>query len=80
MNHRIRSILKTSLALEDADAMSLSAASSIHTVGKWDSLGHVRLVLALEAEFTVTIPNEDAVRLISVRHIEEYLASRRVDL
>jgi acyl carrier protein len=38
-----------------------------------DSLGSVELLLALEDEFQVDIPDEEAERIITVRHITEFL-------
>jgi acyl carrier protein len=44
---------------------SLSADSSNDTVEGWDSLRHMNLILALEEEFNVTIPDEEAGNLTS---------------
>lgn len=49
----------------EVDPESLDSGSSIDTVEKWDSLRHMRLVLALEEEFGVTIPDEDAANITS---------------
>lgn len=80
MNERLRFILTDCLRLDDEDARALTEMSSIHTVTNWDSLGHVRMVLALEQDFGVSIPNEEAVRLTSVKRIQDYLKSLRVEV
>ena len=39
----------------------------------WDSLGHVRLISAIEEEFKIRIPIEDAVKFNKVDMILNYL-------
>jgi acyl carrier protein len=47
------SVLKLDVSLIDEN-------SSMDNIKSWDSLGHMNLVLALEDEFKVVIPDEDA--------------------
>ena len=42
------------------DADSIGPGSDMDTVPTWDSLRHMTLVLALEEEFGVQIPDDDA--------------------
>jgi acyl carrier protein len=42
------------------EAESIGPGSDMDTVPGWDSLRHMTLVLALEDEFGVHIPDEDA--------------------
>lgn len=44
---------------------AVGAATSKDTVGAWDSLRHMNLILALEEEFGVTIPDEEGADLTS---------------
>jgi acyl carrier protein len=44
--------------------------SSMDNVPSWDSLAHMNLVLALEEEFRVTIPDEDAGNITSYKLIK----------
>ena len=39
----------------------------------WDSLGHMNLILALEDEFKITIPDEDAGNVSSYKLIKVVL-------
>jgi acyl carrier protein len=55
-------------------ADSISDATSMDTVASWDSLKHMNLVLALEEEFSVTIPDEDAANITSYPLIKLVLA------
>jgi acyl carrier protein len=42
------------------DVESIGPDTDMDTVESWDSLKHLTLVLALESEFGVQIPDEDA--------------------
>jgi acyl carrier protein len=42
------------------DVASIGPDTDMDTVESWDSLKHLTLVLALESEFGVQIPDEDA--------------------
>jgi acyl carrier protein len=47
------------------DPAGLGPQSSSDTIETWDSLKHMNLVLALEEEFGVTIPDEEAANITS---------------
>jgi acyl carrier protein len=52
------------------DASSINETSSMDNIKTWDSLGHMNLILALEDEFKVTIPDEDAGNISSYKLIK----------
>lgn len=47
------------------DASVIDANTSMDNIPNWDSLRHMNLVLALEEEFKVVIPDEDAGNITS---------------
>jgi acyl carrier protein len=47
------------------DPERIGPGSSSDTLETWDSLKHMNLVLALEEEFAVTIPDEEAANITS---------------
>ncbi|OLD87494.1 MAG: hypothetical protein AUG85_06995 [Gemmatimonadetes bacterium 13_1_20CM_4_66_11] len=57
------------------EASQLSEQDSPATIESWDSLNHVYLVLALEAEFGVQFDAEEIANLISVGAIQRRLES-----
>ncbi len=42
----------------------------------WDSIGHVRLMMALEKEFNINIPIEDAIELLIFNDIKDYISKK----
>ena len=50
--------------------------SSPDTVGNWDSLKHMNLILALEEEFNIAFSDEEIVEMLSVQIIVEILKEK----
>lgn len=64
--------MKTEEALKEVMATvlgitadSISDETSMDTVESWDSIQHMNLVLAIEEEFGISIPDEDAGNITS---------------
>lgn len=64
--------MKTEDTLKDVMATVLGIAAdsinddtSMDTVEAWDSIKHMNLVLAIEEEFGISIPDEDAANITS---------------
>lgn len=51
--------------LLNVDVSSIGTDASMDTIENWDSLRHMNLVLALEEEFQVSIPDEDVGNITS---------------
>ncbi len=49
------------------DPQSLNESSNMDNVSEWDSLRHMNLILALEEEFSVSLPEEDVANLTSFK-------------
>ncbi len=45
-----------------------------------DSLDIVELIMAMEEEFDIEIPDEDAEKLASVKNVQDYLEAKGVQL
>lgn len=65
--HRLKKVLATML---NVDPATIHEDSSMDNLPNWDSLRHMNLVLALEEEFAVTIPDEDAGNITSYKLIK----------
>ena len=48
---------------------AINDSSSPDSIDKWDSLSHLNLVMAIEAEFDVKLTPEDAMDMLSVKLI-----------
>lgn len=52
-------------AVLNVDLSRIGPDSSSDTIESWDSLRHMNLILALEEEFGVTLPDEDGANATS---------------
>jgi len=50
--------------------------SSPDTIQAWDSLSHINLILALEAEFAISLSPEDVLEMLSVSLIRTIIAEK----
>ncbi len=71
MHDELREVLLNVLEVD-----SISESDSAETVGSWDSVRHLSLILALEERFAVTFDTDEIPALISVRKIQEALKRR----
>lgn len=58
------------------DRRAVSDATSNTTLAEWDSLGHMTLVVELEAAYAVSLSPDDALAMTDVAAIKRVLASR----
>ena len=57
----------------DLKESNISDESSMDNIEKWDSLGHLKLIMSIEKEFGVPIDAMDIVELTSFKKIILYL-------
>ena len=62
MENRIKKVMS---AVFEIPNIEISEASTMDTIESWDSLKHMNLVIALEDEFQITIPDEEVGNLLS---------------
>lgn len=55
---------------------AITDATSNATLAEWDSLGHMTLVVELEATYALSLSAEDALAMTDVAAIKRVLASR----
>ena len=67
----VLAILTRELDLDEGDITEESIAADVEL---WDSLGHLRVCMALEERYGIAIPMEDIAELQSVPAIVKYLA------
>jgi acyl carrier protein len=54
----------------EVNVNSIDENTSADTIETWDSLRHMNLILALEEEFNVSIPDEEVGNLMNFKLIE----------
>jgi acyl carrier protein len=59
---KLKSVIATVLEIEPTD---IDENSSMDTIETWDSIKHMDLILSLEEEFGVSVPDEEAGDLTS---------------
>ena len=73
MKERVREVVGEVFQLERG---SIGESTSPDSVRRWDSLGHLQLIAALEREFGVRFQVREIQAMDSVAGIEEILALR----
>lgn len=63
----LKQVIATMLTVDES---AIDQDASMDTILTWDSLRHMNLVLALEEEFKVSIPDEDAGNITSYKLIK----------
>jgi len=63
-------------AILEVDPGAIGPGTSTDTVAGWDSLKHMRLVIALEEAFDVTIPDEEVATMTSYEIVKLVVAEQ----
>lgn len=66
-NIKIKEVMST---VFEIPVESLDDDSSSDNIDNWDSLRHLNLILALEEEFGISIPDEEVGNLVNYKLIE----------
>jgi len=70
---RVRSIAADVL---QAPASQITRESSTETIGSWDSVHHLNLILALEQEFDTQFDPEEIDKMTSIQRIVEAVENK----
>jgi acyl carrier protein len=73
VDKRVKDIFRSTFGIDDGD---LSDLSSPQTVEGWDSIGHIQLVMTLEAEFEIQFDPNEIGELVSVALIRERIEAK----
>lgn len=63
-------IIKVMSAVFEVPVENITDSSSIDSIESWDSVKHLNLILALEEEFDISIPDEEVGNLMNYKLIE----------
>lgn len=70
MDEQLKSVMASVFGL---DVKDITETSSAETIENWDSLQHIKLIVALEEEFGVELENEDITTMISFAEIKKVI-------
>ena len=70
---KIKQIIVDQLGVEESEVTK--EASFVDDLGA-DSLDTVELVMAIEEEFSIEIPDEDAEKIVTVKDVVDYIESK----
>lgn len=65
----VQQCMKRALELDEAEVKDIDRNTTAADLQKWDSLGHLRLVMELEESFGITFDDDQVVQLASVQRI-----------
>jgi acyl carrier protein len=60
----------------EVDIDDINENSSSDNIEQWDSLSHIKLVMAIEAEFNVKLTPEEMMDMLSVKLIKKILEDK----
>lgn len=63
-------IINVMSAVFELPVDAITETSSTDTIENWDSLRHLNLILGLEEEFDISIPDEEVGNLVNYKLIE----------
>lgn len=75
MRERLKQVMGSVFELDPAEIPDDASGTN---VPGWDSLRHLELLLALEAEFGIHIASQEMLELVSLPVIEDFLERRLV--
>lgn len=67
MNEKIKAIMAKAFEVSEDQ---INENTSQDTLDTWDSLHHIKMIVFLEREFDITIPDEDVGKMISYKLVE----------
>lgn len=73
MNEKLIKLLVKTFDLKEEE---ITPETSMSNVEKWDSLGHLELISALEEEFKLSIEPDEIMQITSVADMEEILQKK----
>ncbi len=75
MEQRIKNVMA---AILDCDVNDIVENSSPDTLSKWDSLGHMNLVVALEEEFGIVFKEDEIIEMLNYKLIYDTINNKGV--
>lgn len=75
MEERIKRVMAS---IFKCDVAAIDENASPDTIEKWDSLGHMNLVVALEEEFGIKFSEDETMEMMNYKLIREIIKGKQV--
>lgn len=72
MEQQLNKIMSAVFNVKEGD---IDDHSSMDSIGQWDSLKHMELIIAIEEHYGITFPAHEIVRMTTVENIKQVLSS-----
>jgi acyl carrier protein len=76
-SNTLESVQETMADVLDLDDLKITAATSAKDIEEWDSLSHVRLIVAIERKFGIKFKNSEIESLMNVGDLVRLIDERR---
>lgn len=60
-------VIKTFSQVFNVDEKKIKLTNTMEDIESWDSIGHLQLIMSIEAEFEIKLNTEDVVQINSVK-------------
>ena len=70
IDKKLKKIFSTTFKISEKD---IKLSSNFKNIKKWDSLNHVKLILAIENKFKISIDADESIEMLSFKIILNYL-------
>ena len=77
MFEEVRSCICKALEMSDAEANAIDLNAAASNLAKWDSLSHLKIILALEKHFKVKFGDDEIIELVSMEAILKAIAAKK---
>lgn len=76
----LRKCFQQALKLSDEEASEIGMETGVWNFAKWNSLGHLALILALEREFGIRFDESETAELVSIETIVKAIETRKTQI
>ena len=73
LEQKIKDVMKTVLEISVGE---IDEESSIDNIDLWDSMGHIKVILAIEKDFGMQFNVDDVVEMTSYKRIREIIQDK----
>ena len=63
----------------EMDETAIQVDANPDLISKWDSLGHINLIMALEEEFSIVFTDQETLELLNMALIENIISQKIIE-